>query len=168
MTVQAFLGDDSTTIRRYDRADAPATLRVFRDAVRRGASSFYDDAQRLAWAPVVIDLADWSAQRTRHRTWVAERQGEIVGFTDLTAMGEITMLYVQPEHTRSGIGRALLEDAERCAREADMQHLHVRASLVAEALFKRQGFNVVHRERVEIRRERFAQALMEKRLKPSG
>ena len=166
MAVYAFPTADVLRIRRYDRADAPDTVRVFTDAVRRGAADWYTEAQRIAWAPVIIDLLDWTARRLRHRTWVAERRGEVIGFTDLTSDGEIDMLYVHPEHTRSGVGRALLDEAERCAREADMPELHARASLVGEPVFRRHGFDVVRKVWVDLRGERLAQVLMHKLLEP--
>ena len=166
MAVYAFPSADLLVIRRYHRADAPATLRVFRDAVRRGAASHYSEAQRIVWAPTIIDMQAWTERRSLHRTWVAERRGEVVGFTDLTPSGEIDMLYVHPEHTRSGVGGALLDEAERCAREADMPRLHTRASLVAQPVFRRRGFVVVREQRAERHGERLVQTVMEKLLEP--
>ena len=166
MSVFAFPSPSVLTIRRYVRSDAPATLRVFRDAVRRGAVEHYSEAKRIAWAPTLIDLPTWTRRRALLPTWVAERRGEVVGFSDLAPDGEIDMLYVHPEHTRSGIGGALLDEVERAAREADVVRLHTRASLVAQPLFKRRGFVIVEQRLVERHGEWLAQATMEKVLEP--
>lgn len=166
MVVDSLSSADALTIRRYDRADAPATLRVFRDAVRRGAAELYDEAKRTAWAPTRIDLREWTSARARSRTWVAEKRGEVVGFVDLAAEGLIGMLYVHPEHARAGIGGALLDEAERTAREIGVTRLGVQASLVAQPLLKRKGFVLVQNRLVERRGEWLAQAKMEKVLEP--
>ncbi len=167
MTVLTFPSPDTLVIRRYARGDGSETLRVFREAVRRGASSAYSYAELIAWAPPVIDAAGWIVTRNSRPTWVAERRGEVVGFSDLTADCEVDMLYVHPDHTRQGVGSALLEEVERCARAADMERLHTRASLVAEPVFARAGFVVSRRQVAERGGERLAQAVMEKILEPS-
>ena len=166
MPVFAFPSADVLVIRRYGQADAPATLRVFREAVRRGAAELYDEAKRAAWAPAVIDLAVWTRARAQHPSWVAERCGEVIGFVELTDEWLIAMLYVHPEHTRAGVGGALLDEVERSAREADMARLRVHASLVAQPLLKRRGFTVVEDRLVERHGEWLAQAAMEKVLEP--
>ena len=166
LTIHAYPSSNAIAIRRYDRADAQATLQVFREAVRRGAAELYDEAKRLAWAPTLIDLREWTATRGRGRTWVAEKHGEVVGFIDLDIEGLIGMLYVHPEHAREGIGGALLDEVERAARELDISKLRVQASLVAQPLLRRKGFIVVQNRLVERRGEWLAQAKMEKVLEP--
>ncbi len=101
------------TIRRYQSADAAATARVFREAVRRTAAAYYDDQQIAAWLGRVIDVCRWNTHRLTAHTVVAEAQGEVVGFSDLTDDGELDMLYVHPDHGRHGIARALVEEARR-------------------------------------------------------
>ena len=155
------------TLRRAIKADAPACLEVFRAAVRRGTDEHYTLTQRAAWAPAVIDRKAWETARLWQPTWVAEVRGAVVGFCDLRPNGEVNMLYVHPDHTRRGVGRSLLDEVERSAREKSMPRLHALASLVAEPVFARAGFVVVERRWAERHGERLAQAAMEKMLEPS-
>ena len=57
-------------------------------------------------------------------TFVADRDGEVVGFTsvgpsrDETGVGELYAIYVDPEQWSTGTGRALIEQAEAQLRTA--------------------------------------------------
>ena len=74
-------------------------------------------AERLATPPTV-----------RHRCFVAEAGGELVGFVtveptrdadlDAVQIGEVGGVYVLPEHWGRGIGRALMERAVQTLRSA--------------------------------------------------
>ena len=155
-------------VRPYALKDGRDTLRVFHEAVRRGAASAYTAAELSAWVAPALDAAAWIAARSRYATWVAEQRGEVIGFVDLTADGEIDMLFVHPDHTRRGVGSALLKEVELRARTSHVQRLHARASLVGEPVFARAGFVVRRRQWAERNGERLTQAVMEKVLEPGA
>lgn len=90
----------------------------------------------------------------RTRIVVAERDGHLVGFAQLTlgarhallplgAASELLRLYVQEPFTRQGLGTALLEEAERIARAAGSAKLwltpwvHNRRAI---AFYQRRGY----------------------------
>jgi GNAT superfamily N-acetyltransferase len=71
--------------------------------------------------------ADRWSERITHppagwSTFVAEHEGEIVGFTsvgpsrDEAGIGELYAIYIDPAHWSSGTGRALIEQAEQQLR----------------------------------------------------
>lgn len=157
---------DLIELRHYRPGDAEATLVIFREAVRKGAVGQYSDVQRAAWAPAVMDQHAWGVARASKPTWVAEVRGRAVGFSDLKPDGEVDMLFVHPSFTGRGVGRALLEELERCARELEMPLLRALVSLTAQPLFRRQGFVLVREQVIELRGERLANAVMEKLLEP--
>lgn len=157
---------DQVRLRPYRPEDCEPTFRVFREAVIQGASGHYTDLERLAWSRHVIGLTLWARERNAHPTWVAEACGSVLGFADLTEHGEVGMLYVHPAHARRGVGKALLDEVERQARELGLKRLHACASLVAEPLFKRQGFAAIAREHVELQNQRLKRTRMLKILEP--
>lgn len=80
---------------------------------------------------------------------LAERAGETLGFLSLgfpadeTAAAEVTALYVEPAHWRSGAGRALMDAAlaEASARGCGQVTLWVlEPNLRARAFYERCGF----------------------------
>jgi putative acetyltransferase len=130
-------------LRPYRSSDVDALIVLFRDSVRRVACCHYTPEQLRAWAPDAIDRESWARRCAEHRTWVAEIDERAVGFIELEADGDIDMLYVDADHQRQGIARALLETAEAAARETGFVRLFTEASLTARGFFEREGFCVV-------------------------
>ena len=141
--------DQPTTLRRYVAADAVATLRCFRRAVRGTAARDYDAEQIESW--VTVDEEAWGSRRARVDTWVAERDGRLVGFGDIDDEGYIDMVFVDPDAGRSGVASALVEHLVSLARERGLGELSVQASLTARPFFERHGFVVTAEQRVGLR-----------------
>ena len=77
----------------------------------------------------------------RHDVWVAERDGQIVGFLGLSP-GWVDHLYVEPSSQNAGIGASLLEHA----KELHPKELQLRAfqrNEGADRFYVRHGFRVV-------------------------
>lgn len=141
--------NDPTLLRRYRATDAEAVRAVFLRAVRRTASSDYSAEQIEAWAPLGGDRARWIRERFDANTWVAERHGRVVGFTDFDAdRGRIGMLFVDPDTSRCGIGSKLVARNIDEARKMALGEVTVESSITARPLFERYGFTVVKRQRV--------------------
>jgi GNAT superfamily N-acetyltransferase len=75
---------------------------------------------------------------------VAELDGDVVGFAMLLppARGacELDGLFVEPGHMGAGVGRALVEDARKSARERGAMRIEVVANLHAAGFYERLGF----------------------------
>jgi len=85
------------------------------------------------------------------RLWVAEMDGEVVGFVVVWLIvdeAHIATIAVHPDFRQQGIARRLLETAIQSAREegAVLATLEVRAgNTAAQALYRQMGFAVVGR-----------------------
>jgi putative acetyltransferase len=84
---------------------------------------------------------------------VAERAGALVGMYGLeraeAQSAELRRMYVAPEARRSGIGRALLEDAEEQCRADGFEVLILSTSELqkeALALYRSSGFDLVRED----------------------
>lgn len=130
-------------LRAYAPDDAGPTLEVFRRAVRLTAARDYTAEQVAAWAPDDLDPAAWAERRAASRTRVAERDGEVVGFTDVDASGYVDMLFVDPAAARQGVARALLAWAAETATADGATELTTDASVTARPFFEALGFAVV-------------------------
>ncbi len=76
---------------------------------------------------------------------VAELDGTIVGFATVLAgkdggEAELEDLFVAPERWRTGVGSALLAEAERRARDGGARVLHVVAGERARPFYETSGF----------------------------
>ncbi|WP_432541482.1 GNAT family N-acetyltransferase [Kineococcus sp. SYSU DK002] len=156
------------SVRSWETADTAPTREVFRRSVHRTAADHCSPEQRDAWAPAEADLAEWGRARARAGTRVAVRDGEVAGFTDLSADGHIGMFSVHPDHGRRGVGAALLDDVLRTAADRGLTRLTVDASLTARPFFQRAGFTVVHEQRVHRGGQEFTNVAMRLDLPAAG
>ena len=138
----------SCIVRAYRAGDdAAGTHAAFRQAVVQTASSDYDSEQIAAWAGTPdVDLAHWDARRVAAHTFVAVVGGHVAGFVDFLDDGLLDMLFVHPDHGRTGVARALVATVRQEARSAGLVTLHTHASRTARPAFERFGFRTI-RER---------------------
>lgn len=116
---------------------------MFLAAVAQTAARDYTPAQLEAWARPDRDRDAWARARARANTRVAEVDGRIAGFTDVTDDGYIDMMFVDPDHGARGVATALLAWAETTARATAATRLSTRASITARPFFEARGFAVV-------------------------
>lgn len=120
-----------TVIRDYVPEHAEVTLRIFERAISITALSRYSRAEVKAWLGEPRDLRMWGADREAVNTFVAERDGQVAGFADVSRDGYVDRLFVDPAHGRMGVGSALLRRVEEHAFQRRMRTLTTHASLVA-------------------------------------
>lgn len=129
-------------LREYRHSDAAVTAGVFQAAIRTTAALYYDQDQIEAWGGGQIDVARWDLNRSTAWTVVAELDGAVVGFSDLTADGELDMLFVHPAVGGRGIARHLVTAVLAEARRRGMEVVATHASRAARPAFERFGFVV--------------------------
>ena len=110
-------------------------------------SSMHEPMYRaqLAAHPDAVELP--AEQITEGLVRVAEQNGAIVGCAVLVERSadacELDGLFVEPERMRAGVGRRLVEDAKRIARERGATRIDVVANPQAVALYESVGFTTV-------------------------
>jgi predicted N-acetyltransferase YhbS len=110
-------------------------------------SSMHEPMYRaqLAAHPDAIELP--AEQITEGLVRVANENGAIVGFSVLLKRSavacELDGLFVEPGRMRAGVGRALVEDAKRIARERGATRIDVVANPQAVAFYEAVGFTTV-------------------------
>jgi len=155
-------------LRDYGESDGPATLDVFRRAIRVTAARDYSPEQVAAWASDEIDPAGWDARRRASRTRVAEVDGRVVGFTDVDERGYVDRLVVDPAVARRGVASALLGWAVTTAQELGAVELSTHASLTARPFFEAHGFAVVVQQHPVLRGVALTNFVMRRDLGPAG
>jgi putative acetyltransferase len=131
-------------LRPYRDADAAATLAVFLAAVTNTAAADYTPEQIQAWAnPGGRDLTTWHAAMLVRGSFVAEIDGALAGFSDVSPDGYIDMMFVAPSFLGRGVAWRLVRHAEELARAAGVTHLTADVSITARPFFERQGFTVL-------------------------
>ena len=138
-------------IRAYEPSDAAATHALCLSSITTTAARDYTSVQIAAWVRALpLDLAEWNAALQGRGSFVATCDGQIIGFSDVSATGYIDMLFVDPGHTRRGVASALLLEAENRASSQGATALTIDASITARGLCERRGFTLV-REQYPVR-----------------
>lgn len=129
--------------------DAAAIREVHIASIRVLAASRYTDEQIAAWS--AIDDPDYPIDDGDRAVFVAETDGEVVGFGQLNAAEtEIEAVYVHPDHARNGVGTALLGRLETAAHERGIGELTLSASLNAVPFYEANGYLSVERATHEL------------------
>ncbi|WP_299085268.1 GNAT family N-acetyltransferase [uncultured Ruegeria sp.] len=127
----------------FEASEADQLGVIFFDAVREGATEFYNIEQRQAWASKTPFGPNWASRLSAQKTVVARKAGLPVGFMTLDRVGYIDLAFVAPKHQRQGIGGKLYARIEELARAANMARLHSQASYLVRGLFEGQGWELV-------------------------
>jgi putative acetyltransferase len=155
----------AVSLRPYVPADAKRCAEIFRASIDELAAEDYDADQREAWASAADDEAAFAARLANALTLIAVVDGAPAGFASLKGVEEIDMLYVDPEHSRQGAGRALVDALTRLAGARGAKRLTAEASDVARPLFESLGFRAEKRNLVRVGEEWLANTTM---VKPLG
>jgi GNAT superfamily N-acetyltransferase len=124
------------------RYGLPRERAELEDLQRRASLKWEDYRADLLANPDAIQLPLSQLQENQVR--VAERGGHSVGFSVVIPKSakvcDLDGLFVEPEHWGAGIGRALIADAVRLARDQGASVLEVIANPRAEGFYEKCGF----------------------------
>ncbi|WP_209505791.1 GNAT family N-acetyltransferase [Ruegeria sp. HKCCSP335] len=77
--------------------------------------------------------------------WQAERAGQVAAVGGLLETGEITLLYIDPDHTGCGLGAAVLNRLERELLAAGCSSASLEATKTAQDFYLRHGWQATGR-----------------------
>lgn len=149
-------------IRAYAIPDTEEILNLFYDTIHEVNSQDYTPEQVNAWAPAVMDTGKWRERLSRKMTFVAEADGQIVGFCELEKDGHIDCFYAHKDYQRKGVGRSLLAKIEQEAKALGVNRVYAEVSITAKPFFESQGFVVLQEQQVLIRGINLTNYRMEK------
>lgn len=149
-------------IREYRFEDAEDHAEVHRQSVRGIASADYSNEIIGAWESSEPEDSPLDEEKVR---FVAEEDGEIVGFSDYNKeTNELSGLYVKPDYTGKGIGKKLLDKVEEDAREEGLEQLWCKSTITAKDFYQKHGYELIEETKHEIDGFEMKAYKMEKKL----
>lgn len=135
-------------LRRFQSEDASPCFSVFYKAVHEGTAPHYTSAQRHAWAPQSEMPAHWCDKLLRQACWVADEDGDVVGFMSLESDGHLDMAFVAPEYRRTDVAGALYNSVIKDAHNLELPRLFTEASHLARPFFEKRGWHITKPETI--------------------
>jgi putative acetyltransferase len=151
-------------IRRFQPGEELALFEVYYSAIHLIASHDYSAEQVNAWAPLNLDRELWVNRIRGIDSFVAEIDGQPVGYADVQQNGYIDHFFVSGHHPRQGVGKALMEAIHNEAQCLSLKELTSDVSLTAQPFFERFGFVIVEQRKPVVRGIELSNALMRKSL----
>lgn len=154
------------TIRPFKPSDTGSIVELFNKTVHTIGARYYSPEQVAAWAPDFDEKTHkrWQTKLESSNTFVAEKEGILIGFGDITSTGHLDHLYVHKDYQGSGASIALLKELEKKARELGFTKITTDASSMAMPLAKRRGFVIVTKQTVVRKGVELTNYVMEKLL----
>lgn len=152
-------------IRQATKGDAPQIMRLFYDTVHTINSKDYTQEQVDVWAPCDMNLERWRDRQDTRMTFVAESDGQILGFAELEASEHIDCFYVHKDFQGQGVGARLLGAIiEMATADTNAARLFAEVSITARPFFERHGFEVIQSQEVVLHGIALRNDVMERQL----
>lgn len=139
-------------IRKYIDSDISGIVNLFYETVHSVNKRDYTEEQLNAWASK-SELEDrvksWHEDFIANIIYVAEIQGKIVGFCDITHNGYLDRLYTHKDYQGRGIATLLLKKLEDIAKKAGITEIYTDASITAKSFFENNGYGTISQQNVE-------------------
>lgn len=149
-------------IRPYCESDASHLWLLFYDTVRQVNIRDYSQAQVEAWAPDHFDAEIWQQRMDLIRPFIAEINGEIVGYADLQDDGLIDHFFCHHQYQGQGVGRSLMQHLLAVGEQRGLFRFYSEVSQTACSFYLKFGFKVIQQQMVHVRGQQLKNYVMEK------
>jgi putative acetyltransferase len=151
------------TLRPYHKADAPALAALYYHTIHHINKKDYTPEQLNVWAPESARNPErWKQKWEKLPPFVAEINGEPVGFAEFEPNGHIDCFYVHHAHQGKGIGKALMAAILEEATTRNIPKIYAEVSITAQRFFEAQGFQMVRMQEVTLQGIALRNGVMER------
>lgn len=119
-------------IRRYKIGEEETLWRLCRDTNLEVIVKDYSKELVQKWVSSQTDMKKWEDRIRRKNPFVAEQDGNLVGFAELTTEGRISAFYCHYKWQGKGVGSALLAAIEDEATQLEIDTIQVDSSTSAK------------------------------------
>ncbi|RXJ88025.1 GNAT family N-acetyltransferase [Arcobacter sp. CECT 8985] len=136
---------------------------LFTNTIHKTCNKDYTCEQLNAWANLNIDYKAWEERLSKTRPYLAIMDEKLVGFAEFYE-DYIDCFYVHHEYQGCGVGKMLLNNIFKIAKENEQTLLRVDASITAKPFFEKFGFKQIKKNKVERNNIELVNFSMEKQI----
>lgn len=127
---------------RYREGEEEILRQLCRETTLKVNVVEYGDVLVKKWTSRLDSRDDWHKRVKFKNPFVADVDGEVVGFAELTKTGNISAFYCHHLWQKRGVGCALFEAIEAEAKNLEIEVIQVESSVSASSFFIKMGFKV--------------------------
>ena len=124
--------------------------KVYFDAIQSLNEKIYSQEQKRAWSSQAWDNSNFDKSITKGKGWLISEKGIIVAFATRYPNNRIALFYCKGKFQRKGYGSKLLNKLEDEAKKEGIHSLLTEASLISYALFLKNEWEIIRKEKVTI------------------
>lgn len=147
-------------VRPYDSNDGLQVGQMIYDTVHTINGRDYSQEQVNAWVP---DPSTYANVQESY-AFVADKEGTILAFGNLTSEGYLHRFYVHRDFQNQGIGNQLLKTLENKAKNLGLKEIFTEASITALPFFLKKGYLIREKQTKVLRGVSFINYKMFKNL----
>ena len=134
-------------LRPIQSSDLEGIVTLFKETVHHVNAKDYTPEQLLVWAPHHIHHGHERWQSLLHNiAYLAEIDGVIVGFADMTTEGYLDRLFVHKDYQGRYISMMLLNQLKSIALKNGIKKITAEVSITAKPLAERLGMHVIKKQ----------------------
>ena len=111
----------------------------------------YTIEQKRAWASQAWDNKIFDLTINQGQGWLVDKKEEVIAFASRYPQNRISLFYCKGNSQRKGYGTKLLLQLEKEAKEEGLTFLYTEASLISYQLFLKNKWEIIHKEKINIK-----------------
>ena len=132
---------------KYDKKYQKTIPKLFTNTIHKTCNKDYTKEQLNAWANPNINYEVWEKRLNKTKPYLAILDEKLVGFAEFYE-DYIDCFYVHHEYQGCGVGKMLINNIFKIAKEKEQTSLRVNASITAKPFFEKSGFIEVKKNKV--------------------
>ena len=152
-------------LRQISIKDQLELKKVYFDSIQSLDEKIYNKEQKRAWSSQAWNNPNFDNSICQGKGWLVIEEGIIIAFATRYPINKISLFYCKGNYQRKGYGSILLHKLEDEAKKEGLESLSTEASLISYALFQKNEWEIIRKEKVTINNIFFERYKMIKTIK---
>ena len=138
-------------LKQISKKDQLKIKEVYFDSVISIDENIYSKEQKFAWASQAWENSEFEKSLLEGKGLMLIRKNLIIGFATRFPENRLSLFYVRGIFKRKGYGSMIIDSIERDALKSGINKLNTEASLLSYRLFLKRNWEIIRKEKVNIR-----------------